>query len=236
MDLSTSTPVVTGASRGLGRALVDALLDRGVGKVYALAREISRVREDDRVVPLGFDLLDRAAIAAAAAQAGDATVLVNNASAIAWVEPFGQLAAAADQMAANYLGTYATIEAFVPVLEACGGGHVVNILSVMSLAGSPGLAGYSASKAAMHSLTQSLRPTLRSRGIQVHAVYPGAIDTEMLAEVETLKTAPEAVASAILDGLIAEQEEIYPDAQGEDLARIWLSDPKSLARMFAEAA
>ena len=58
MDLTTSTPVVTGAARGLGRHLVDALLERGAPKVYALARDTSRVRQDPRIVPVAFDLLD----------------------------------------------------------------------------------------------------------------------------------------------------------------------------------
>ena len=124
MDLSTSTPAVTGAARGLGRHLVDALLERGAPKVYALARDTSRVRQDPRIVPVAFDLLDAESIAAAARRAADATLLINNAST---AEFAGPLDAAPDavgrEMAVNYHGTYAAIRAFVPVLEANGGGQ-----------------------------------------------------------------------------------------------------------------
>ena len=76
MDISASIPVVTGASRGLGRHLVDALLERGARKVYALARDATKVRQDPRVVPVRFDLTDVASINAAAARCSDATLLI----------------------------------------------------------------------------------------------------------------------------------------------------------------
>jgi NAD(P)-dependent dehydrogenase (short-subunit alcohol dehydrogenase family) len=236
VDLSTSTPAVTGAGRGLGRHLVDALLERGAGKVYALARDPSRVRRDARVVAVRFDLLDPETIAAAARQAADATLLVNNASTAAFAPP---LEADHDrlqqEMAVNYVGTFATIRAFVPVLEANGGGQIVNVLSLLSLASTPPMAGYSASKAAAHSLTQALRPVLVPRGITVHGVYPGGIDTDMLAGIDALKTPPADVAAAILDGLAAGEEDIFPDPNAQAMAQVWWSDPKSFERAFSGA-
>lgn len=236
MDLSTSTPVVTGAARGLGRHLVDALLQRGVPRVYALARDVSKVRDDARVIPIPFDLLDPQSIASAARQAADATLLINNASTAAFAGP---LDADADdvrrEMAVNYDGTYATIRAFVPVLEANGGGQIVNVLSLLSLASTPPMTGYSASKAAAHSLTQALRPVLAPRNIAVRGVYPAGIDTDMLAGIETPKTPPDEVAAALLDGVAADQEDIFPDPNAQAMSQTWFSDPKAFERAFSGA-
>src|SRR3954465_98553 len=130
MDIATSIPVVTGANRGLGRALVDALLDRGVAKVYALARDPKAVREDPRVVAIAFDLLDPATIAAAAARASDATLLINNASTAAFSGPLdADLAAVRRELAVNYEGLFETVRAFLPALKAAPDAHLVNVLS-----------------------------------------------------------------------------------------------------------
>jgi NAD(P)-dependent dehydrogenase (short-subunit alcohol dehydrogenase family) len=237
MDISTSVPVVTGAARGLGSHLVDALLDRGVPKIYGLARDIAAVRQDARVVPVQFDLLDPASIAAAAETAADATLLINNASTAAFAGPLDADAdAVRSEMAVNYDGTYATIRAFVPVLEANGGGQIVTVLSLLALASTPPMTGYSASKAAAHSLTQAMRPVLAAKGISVHGVYPGGIDTDMLAGVDAPKTAPDVVAAGILDGLAADQEDIFPDPTAQTMSRTWWRDPKSFERAFSGAA
>jgi NAD(P)-dependent dehydrogenase (short-subunit alcohol dehydrogenase family) len=236
MNLSTQIPVVTGASRGLGRHLVDQLLDRGVPKLYALARDPSRVRTDPRVVPVAFDLLDANAITAAAALAGDATLLINNASTAVFAGPLdADTRSLAHEMDVNYGGTYATIRAFTPVLER-NGGHLVNVLSLLSLASTPPMTGYSASKAAAHSLTQALRPVLAAKGVTVHGVYPGGIDTDMIAGIEVAKTPPAEVAARLLDGLQADEEDIFPDPNAVAMAEVWRGDPKAFERAFAGAA
>ena len=139
-------------------------------------------------------------------------------------------------MAVNYDGTYATIRAFVPVLGANGGGHVVNVLSLLSLASTPPMTGYSASKAAAHSLTQALRPVLAARGITVHGVYPAGIDTDMLAGVDVPKVPPAEVAARLLDGLAAGEEDIFPDANAQAMSIVWRSDPKAVERALAGVA
>jgi NAD(P)-dependent dehydrogenase (short-subunit alcohol dehydrogenase family) len=236
VHFSTSTPVVTGASRGLGRHLVDALLERGASKIYSLARDPSRVRRDERVVGVHFDLLDPETIGAAARHTADATLLINNASIAAFSPPLeADPERLQQEMAVNYAGTLATIRAFVPVLEANGGGQIVNILSLLSLASTPPMAGYAASKAAAHSLTQALRPVLAPRGITVHGVYPAGIDTDMLAGIDALKTPPADVAVAILNGLAADEEDIFPDPNAQAMAQVWWSDPKAFERALSGA-
>jgi len=237
MTISTSTPVVTGAGRGLGRHLVDGLLDRGAPKVYALARDTSAVRVDPRVVAVPFDLLDPGSIAAAARRAGDASLLINNASTSAFAAPLdADLTAVRNELEVNFEGLYRTVLAFAPVIEANGGGQIVNVLSLLSLASTPPMTGYSASKAAAHSLTQALRPVLAARGITVHGVYPGGIDTDMLAGIDAPKTAPAAVAAGILDGLAAGHEDIFPDPNSQAMSELWWSDPKGFERAFSGAA
>ena len=139
-------------------------------------------------------------------------------------------------MIVNFEGTYTTIRAFVPVLDANGGGHVVNVLSLLSLASTPPMTGYSASKAAAHSLTQALRPVLAQRAITVHGVYPAGIDTDMLAGIDAPKTPPAEVAAALLDGLAEDREDIFPDPNAQAMSQTWWSDPKGFERAFSGAA
>jgi NAD(P)-dependent dehydrogenase (short-subunit alcohol dehydrogenase family) len=98
------------------------------------------------------------------------------------------------------------------------------------------MAGYSASKAAAHSLTQALRPVLGSKGIAVHGVYPGGIDTDMLAGIDAPKTHPAEVAAGILDGLASDQEDIFPDPNSQAMSQVWWNDPKAFERAFSGVA
>lgn len=236
MQIEEQTVVVTGANRGLGRSLVEALLDHGAAKVYAAARTPSAFSNHPRVVPVALDLLDRETIAAAARWAGDATVLINNASTASFATPLdADPATVRQEMVVNFDGTFDVIRAFVPVLERNGGGAIVNVLSLLSLASTPPMAGYSASKAAAHSLTQALRPVLTTKNITVHGVYPGGIDTDMLAGIDAPKTPARQVAEGVLAGLAAEQEDIFPDPNAQAMAATWWSDPKTFERAFSGA-
>ena len=236
MLIAGQVVVLTGANRGLGRRLLEALLARGVATVYAAARDPESVLEDARVVPVRLDLLDRASIAAAAKTAADATLLINNASTAVFANPLdADRDAVRSEMAVNYDGTFEVIRAFVPVLARNGGGAIVNVLSLLSLASMPPMAGYSASKAAAHSLTQALRPVLREHAISVHGVYPGGIDTDMLAGFDVPKAPPAEVAEGILDGLAVDREDIFPDPTSDAMSATWWSDPKAFERAFSGA-
>jgi NAD(P)-dependent dehydrogenase (short-subunit alcohol dehydrogenase family) len=240
--IAGTTALVTGANRGIGRALVDALLARGAAKVYATARRPDTLDDlvrssSGRIVPLKLDVTRPNDVRAAAAIADDVRLLVNNAGILA---KFGGeltdpqwIAAGRDEFEVNVLGAFSVTQAFVPVLATRPGGAVVNIASVAGLVNFPALASYSASKAAVHSLTQASRALLRPRGIYVAGVYPGPIDTDMARVVTIEKTPVSDAAEAILDGLEAGDEEIFPDPFARHLAELYLRDPKALEQEYA---
>src|SRR3954462_12448825 len=124
MRIEGCVAVVTGASRGLGRAFVEQLLARGAKRVYAGARDHSKLRDlvsrsGGRVVALRIDLGDPAGIAAAAKAAKDATLLINNAGALEFgSQVSADLAGIRRDFETNYFGTLQITRAFIPVLEA----------------------------------------------------------------------------------------------------------------------
>ncbi|GIH08862.1 short-chain dehydrogenase [Rhizocola hellebori] len=233
MEISGSTAFVTGANRGIGRALLDALLDRGARRVYAASRT-AMTQTDERVVPLQLDITDPAQIAAAAALATDVTLLINNAGSLAFTDSLtGDLAAVESDWRTNYLGTLAMSRAFVPVLQANAPGAIVNLLTLLAFAPVPAIGGYSASKAAAASATQALRAQLTGTGITVHGVFPGAVDTDMSSAFPIPKATPAEVAAAILDGLEAKQDNIFPDPMSRNGYDLWRSDPAALEHQMA---
>lgn len=233
MEITGSTALVTGANRGLGRALVDALLERGVSKVYAAVRDPRTAPTDQRITPVPLDVTDQGSIDRLAATATDVDLLINNAGAASFAPALhADPAGLAREFAVNYTGLYAMIRAFTPAL-AKSNGTLVNVLTLLAYAPVPAMAGYSASKAAAHSLTLALRPALTAAGISVHGVYPGGIDTDMLAGVDAPKAAPEDVAAAILDGVAAGHQDIYPDPTSAQMSELWNTDPRAFIAAFA---
>ena len=233
-EISGKSVLVTGANRGIGRALVDEALRRGADRVYAGTRG-GWTHPDERVVPLSFDVTDAAAIRAAAKETGSLDVLVNNAG-IALYDDLTDREALERQLAVNLFGPYEVIQAFLPQLSESRGA-IVNNLSLNALAPLPVIPAYSASKAAAFSLTQSLRGLLAGRGITVHAVLTGPTDTDMTRGYEIPKATPEAVAQAIFDGLERGEEDIFPDPLSATVADAWRGGAvKALEGQFAQLA
>lgn len=223
--------LVTGANRGLGRALVDEALNRGARRVYAGSRQ-PFTHPDERVVPVILDVTDPAQIQAAAERVESLDILINNAG-LSLPDDLGKRAALDQHLSVNYFGTWAVTQAFLPALTRSGGA-VVNVVSLAALAAVPVLPAYSASKAAAFALTQSVRALLASRGVRVHAVLPGPIDTDMVRDLDVPKTPPEAVARGILDGIERGEEEIFPDPFAHAMAESWrASAAKELERQNA---
>ena len=231
--------LVTGANRGIGKAIVEALLARGAAKVYAGARNPETLAavvaaHGGRVVALRLDVTDGGQVREAAAAAGDVDLLINNAGvaahAFAAFEDPAWLDAGRREYETNALGTLRVTQAFAPALAARDGGTVVNIVSVAAFANFPALLGYAASKAAQHSITQGMRAMLAGQGIRVVGVYPGPVDTDMAEKVPLEKVSPASVATAILDGLEAGEEDILPDPYAVEEGAVYAASPKTLER------
>jgi NAD(P)-dependent dehydrogenase (short-subunit alcohol dehydrogenase family) len=246
IDPKGSVALVTGANRGIGRAYVEALVKAGARKVYATARKAESVQDLVAAHPgvvegFALDISDPAHIANAASKASDIAVLINNAGVANGSFLFGEAGASGmrKDVAVNLFGTTDMIRAFAPVLEANGGGAIVVLNSVASLVNFPLFGGYSAPKAALHSVTQGVRAELAHKGILVTGVYPGPIDTEMAEPLDMPKEPPSAVADATLAALANGEEEVSPDAMAKDLAKNfkadWKAGEKSIAEMMVPA-
>ena len=236
MKIEGSIAFVTGANRGLGKALVSALVEAGAAKVYAAARDGGKLSVDgSRVVPLTLDTTKPETITAAAKRADDVTLLINNAGVFTAVDVLKASHAQFDaEFRTNVYGTLDVIKAFLPVLErAQGGATIVNILSLVSLACIPAQGVYSTSKAAAYSATQAVRAKLKAKHIDVLAVLPGPIDTDMVKGLEIPKTSPEDVAEGVLAGIVRGEEEIFPDPQAQQLGALWNKSHKEYERTFA---
>jgi NAD(P)-dependent dehydrogenase (short-subunit alcohol dehydrogenase family) len=233
-----SVAVVTGANRGLGRAFVEQLLARGAKRVYAGTRDPSKLRDvvassGGRVVALHIDLNDPISIAAAANIAKDVTLLINNAGALEFgSQVSADLAGIRKDFETNYFGTLQVTRAFVPALEANKNGAIVNVLAIVSLVSIPGLGGYSASKAAAHSLTLGLRGELSKRGISVHGAYPGPMDTDMTKRIDRPKARASEVASATLASVEAGDNYIFPEPMSSQVYEGWSKSHAEVESQF----
>lgn len=207
--INDSVALVTGGSRGIGKALVEELYARGARKVYATARDASTVTHSD-AVPVTLDVTDPAAVAVAAEQAGDVTILVNNAGGSVGASFLGSpVEDVRREFETNFYGPLLMTRAFVPIIDRNGGGHVLTAHSVLSWLGRGG--SYSASKAALWSQTNSLRLELLQRGIAVTGLHMGYVDTDMTAGVDAPKATAGDVARLAVDGIESGAHEVLAD-------------------------
>jgi len=218
MTIADTAVLVTGANRGIGQALVEEALRRGAKRVYAGTRR-RLVHPDERVTPVALDVTDGVQIEAAVERIGSLDYLINNAG-VALYDDLSDRAALEQSLAVNLFGPWAVTQAFLPLLNESRGA-VVNNVSMMALAPLPITPAYAVSKAAAFNLTQSLRALLAGQGVSVHAVLTGPTDTDMTRGFEIPKATPESVARAILDGVEAGEQDIFPDPTSALLADGW---------------
>ncbi len=241
MQIEKTVALVTGANRGIGKAFVETLRNAGVKKIYAAARDVASLAEltagdSGRTVALELDVTDAKQVRAAAKQAQDVTLLVNNAG-VAFFRGFisaDDIEGARREMDVNYFGTLEMSRVFAPILKSNGGGAVINLASIASHVNFPILGPYSASKAAVHSLTQGIRAELSSQGTQVIGVYPGPVDTDMAKDFDAPKVPPAQIAEAALKALAEGTEDVYPDPMAVELHGNLLHDPKAVEKHVGE--
>jgi NAD(P)-dependent dehydrogenase (short-subunit alcohol dehydrogenase family) len=235
MSMKDKVILVTGANRGVGRALAAEALARGAKRVYAGTRHPLADR-NDRLMPLTLDVTSATQIQAAASQVESLDMLINNAG-IMMRDDLSDPAVLDRHLAVNLLGTNAVTQAFLPAVTRSRGA-IVNILSVNALAPIPFMIpSYSVSKAAAFSLTQSLRALVAGQGVKVHAVLLGPVDTDMTRGSDVPKASPRSVALAIFDAVDNGEEEIFPDPASASIAGRWRDSlTKQLERQLARVA
>jgi len=232
MKIAEKTVLVTGANRGIGRALVEEAVSRGARKVYAGMRTTA-ANTTERVVPVMLDITNPAQIRRAVDEVQSLDVLINNAG-IALYDDLGDPGMLQQHLDVNLFGTYAITQAFLPLLIESGGA-IVNNLSVNALAPLPVIPAYSISKAAAFNLTQSLRALLADRGVRVHAVLTGPVDTDMTRGLDIPKASPQSIARAVFDGVERDEDDIFPDPSSQSIAQNWPSGAaKTLERQYAQ--
>jgi NAD(P)-dependent dehydrogenase (short-subunit alcohol dehydrogenase family) len=231
MTIAGKTVLVTGATRGIGQALVAEALSRGAKRVYAGTRH-PLAHPDARVTPLALDVTSAAQIQAAAEHIDSLDILINNAG-IAVYDDLSDRDLLERHLAVNLFGTYAVTQAFLPQLTRANGA-IVNNLSLMALAPLPLTPAYAVSKAAAFNLTQSLRALLAGQGVRVQAVLTGPTDTDMTRGFDVPKASPASVARAIFDAVDSGEEDIFPDPASASVADSWRSGAaKALERQNA---
>jgi NAD(P)-dependent dehydrogenase (short-subunit alcohol dehydrogenase family) len=231
MDIAQKTLLITGANRGIGRALVEEALRRGAKRVFAGTRGPLR-HADGRVIPVALDVTDATQIARAVAEIDTLDVLVNNAG-VAIYDDLSKLEVIERHLDVNFLGLLRVTQAFLPLLKRSRGA-IVNHLSLAALAPLPIIPAYSLSKAAALNLTQSLRALLAGEGVRVHAVVLGPVDTDMNRAFDIPKASTESAARGIFDGLESGEEDIFPDPASQSVAEGWRNGAaKALERQFA---
>lgn len=240
MRLDGRTALVTGASGGIGSAVVDALVSAGIGRVIACDLNqagLAALQEiaPDKIVTRALDVTDEAAVAAAAAAHPDVDILINCHGIVVHqsVLEADSIDGFVREMDVNYWGQVRMCRAFAPILNRGSGKALVNFLSPLAYVTFPFLAPYCATKAACRVLTEAMRSELASNGTLVMAVLPGTIDTPMMSNLSVPKGPPSVVADAVITGLRENTQEVWAGEGAEDMRVMLKSDPEAL---FAGAA
>jgi len=224
MKARDSVVLISGANRGIGKGFAEEFLKAGARKIYLGTRDTEAVRDfvaqdPERLVPLQLDITYQCHIKAAARNAGDINILINNAGVLHGGSLLDEdrVKKAHQEMDVNYFGPLAMINEFAPIIEANGGGVIANVSSVAGLVAMPGMPTYSTSKAAVHFLTLEARMELSGLGIHVMGIYPGPVDTDMVQGLAMPKIPPDEVARETIRAMESGESHVFPDPVLKDI-------------------
>ena len=228
-DISNKITLVTGANRGIGKAIVETFLEHGASKVYAGVRSLNKAEAlvaefGEKVVPIEIDYENPASIKVAAEIADDVQVVVSNAGVLIGASVMDEdvIEQFQTELNVNVYGLIRMAQAFAPVLKRNGGGAFIQLNSIASVSSFP-KATYPASKAAAYSFTQALRPIFKEQGTATLSVHPGPILTDMsissgFAEDSDL---PSIVSEGIVTSLKEGDFHLFPDRMAKDFEKAY---------------
>lgn len=238
VEIAGKTALITGANRGIGKAIAEGFLEAKIGKLYATARRTETLDPlvetyGDKIEVLPLDLANVESINAAAANAGDVDIIVNNGGILLGGDPMSPdvIMTLNNEMTVNVLGLMRMAQAFIPVLKKNGGGVFVQLNSVASLRSFPPAVTYSMSKAASYSYTLALRDAVTKDGIQVISVHPGPIATDMAADAGFIDNAdpPQMVVDGILDAMQTGTFHVFPDTMAKQFWEAYMPFGENIA-------
>jgi len=236
MDIHGKRVLISGANRGLGRALALAFVDAGVREVFAgtRAHEDLEKLKSDRITPIKLDVTsDEEVEATKLLEPID--ILINNAGVASYGNPLTMnFEDAMLEMTVNYFGALRMARALAPAMIERGEGMIVNIATAFAKINLPLVGTYCASKSALLSLGQALRAYLSDKGVHVMTVMPTTIDTDMSKGADVPKMTTEFVAGEILRHI---REESIDPPIGEEAERVLdgvRNDPVALEKMLSQ--
>ena len=241
ISIKDSVALVSGANRGIGKAITEELLSKGIKKVYAGARKLESLttlkeKYGNRLEPLQLDVTNQESVDSAAKVASDATMLINNAGTMAHggFNSENMLESINQNMEVNVLGVARLTQAVLPNIENKPNATVATVYSVVGLGSMPMMNGYCISKAAVHSMIQGLRGELQESNVLVAGIYPGPIDTDMAKGFEGIELdKPENLAKNVVIALEKGDEDIFPDVMSEQVKQAYGTTPKEVEKMFS---
>ena len=241
ISIKDSIAIVSGANRGIGKAITEALLNKGIKKVYAGARKpesLTALQEQygERLVPVQLDVTNQTSVENAAKATLDATMLINNAGVMAHggFNDKNILESIHQNMEVNVLGVARLTQAVLPNIANKPNAVIATVSSVVGLGSMPMVNGYSVSKAAVHSMIQGLRGELQDSNVLVAGIYPGPIETDMVKDFEGIELdKPENLAKNVVAGLAQGEEDIFPDVMSAKVKQAYGTTPKEVEKMFS---
>ena len=241
MNIADSVVLITGANRGIGKAYAEEFLKARAKNIYLGVRNPDSVSEfvtqdPEKLIALKLDVTSADDVKAAAEQAGDVNIIINNAGVLFFDDLHSPDAVsnARITMDVNFFGPLMMNQAFAPVLKNNGGGALVTVSSIVGHVSMPAITTYCASKYAVQSLILNTRAQLKSQGTQVIGVYPGPIDTDMASDLPMDKFPPSQVAQATIKAIEAGEEDVFTDEFSKSTYAAFRADPKAVEAQMAQ--